>query len=321
MEKSGPPSLGFLVRRALPRSLLGKYIASFVAAVAVPLIGYTAADVWFASTEHRNALIEIQRTNAENAAFRIGQFIRGIEGQMRWMTHLSWEGNDGTQQRIDALRLLRQAPAITDLALIDERGRERLFVSRISMDRIATLADRSGEIAFREATRTGVHYGSVHFQRGSEPFMTVALSGARREAGFVVAEINLKLARDIVSGIRVGREGQAYVIDRGGRLIIHSDAGLVLKNTDLSAMARSLDADPGATLHHVDGLAGQPALLTEAMIPPLDWRIVVELPVVEANEPLRRPWSDPSPSPRSACLSRSASRVSFHGGWCVRFAS
>lgn len=288
MGKSGPLNLGLLVRRALPRSLLGKYIASFVAAVAVPLIGYTAADVWFASTEHRNALIEIQRANAENAAFRISQFIRDIEGQLRWMTHLSWEQSDAEQQRIDALRLLRQAPAIVDLALIDEMGRERLFVSRISMDRISTLADRSTEIALRDAVRTGAYYGGVYFQLGSEPFMTIALSGIRPEAGVVVAEVNLQLARDIVSGIRVGREGQAYVIDRNGRLIVHPDAGLVLRNTDLTATIRSIDADPGVALHRIDGLSGQPALLTQAMVPLLGWRVLAELPVAEANQPLWR---------------------------------
>ncbi|RDJ21924.1 HAMP domain-containing protein [Bosea caraganae] len=288
MEKRSPLNLGGLVRKVLPRSLLGKYIASFVAAVGVPLIGYTVADIWLASTEHRKALIENQRANAENAAFRISQFIGDIEGQLRWMTHLSWEDSDGKQQRIDALRLLRQAPAIVDLALIDEGGRERLFVSRIAMDRISTLADRSGEAAFRDAMSLGVHYGAVYFQRDSEPFMTIALSGPRREAGVVLAEVNLKLARDMISRIRVGREGQAYVIDRSGRLIIHPDAGLVLRNTDLTATIRSIDADPGAALHRIDGLAGQPALLTQAMVPPLDWRVLAELPVAEANQPLWR---------------------------------
>jgi signal transduction histidine kinase/CheY-like chemotaxis protein len=288
MKKSAPPGLGSFVCRALPRSLLAKYIASFVAVVAVPLVGYTAADVWFASTEHRNALIEIQRANAENAAFRISQFIRDIEGQLRWMTHLSWEDADGKQQLIDALRLLRQAPAIVDLSLIDEMGRERLFVSRISMDRISSLNDRSGEIAFSDALRTGIHHGAVYFQRDSEPFMTVALSGTRREAGVVVAEVNLELARNIVSRVRVGRNGQAYVIDHNGRLIVHPDAGLVLRNTDLKPMVRAIDTDPDAILHRVAGLAGQPALLTQAIIPPLDWRVIAELPVNEANEPLQR---------------------------------
>ncbi len=157
---------------------------SFVAVVAVPLVGYTAADVWFASTEHRNALIEIQRANAENAAFRISQFIRDIEGQLRWMTHLSWEDADGKQQLIDALRLLRQAPAIVDLSLIDEMGRERLFVSRISMDRISSLNDRSGEIAFSDALRTGIHHGAVYFQRDSELLHDrSALGNASRSRG------------------------------------------------------------------------------------------------------------------------------------------
>jgi signal transduction histidine kinase/CheY-like chemotaxis protein len=270
------------------RSLLRKYIAIFVAVVGIPLLVYTVVGVWFAAQEHRAALVEIQRANAEAAALRITQFAREIEGQLRWATHLSWNESGAEQHRIDALRLLRQVPAITDLTLLDGEGRERLFVSRVSMDRIDARTDRSRDEAVLAALKNGVHYGPVYFRRDTEPFISVALAATRREAGVVLAEVNLKFTRDVVSQVRVGREGRAYVVDQSGRLIAHPDASLVLRNTDLSSTMRSIDAQPGQALHALMNVQGEPVLVAQASAPPLDWRVLVELPEREAEEPWRR---------------------------------
>jgi signal transduction histidine kinase/CheY-like chemotaxis protein len=270
------------------RSLLRRYLVSFAAVVGLPLAGYTAIGAWSAASDHRDTLVEVQRTNAEAAAFRITQFVREIEGQLRWATHLSWDESDAQRHRLDALRLLRQVPAVTDLALIDGAGRERLFVSRVSMDRSDARTDRSGDDAVRGALARGTWYGPVYFRRGTEPFITVALAGTRREAGVVVAEVNLKYSRDVVSGVRVGQTGRAYVVDGDGRLIAHPDVGLVLRNTDLGALVRSLDAQPAGTLPRVRGPQGDEVLVAQALAPPLDWRVLVELPVAEADAPLQR---------------------------------
>ena len=61
-----------------------------------------------------------------------------------------------------------------------------------------------------------VYYGPVYFRRESEPYMTLALAGTRRDAGVSVAEVNLKLIWDVVSQIKVGEHGQAYVVDAAG---------------------------------------------------------------------------------------------------------
>ena len=71
--------------------------------------------------------------------------------------------------------------------------------------------------------------------------MTLAVAGTRRDAGVSVAEVNLKLIWDVISQIKVGQRGHAYVVGSGGRLIAHPDISLVLRNTDLSRPA----AGPG----------------------------------------------------------------------------
>ena len=92
----------------------------------------------------------------------------------------------------------------------------------------------------------GIHYGPVYFRRGSEPYITIALSGADRETGVSIAEVNLKFIGDVVSQIKVGERGKAYVVDEAGRLLAHPDIDLVLANSDLSGLAqfRAARADP-----------------------------------------------------------------------------
>jgi signal transduction histidine kinase/CheY-like chemotaxis protein len=270
------------------RSLLKKYIVSFVAVVVMPLAGYTVVGVWFAAEEHRAALAELQRVQAESTAFRITQFIRQTEDQLRWIAHLSWMENDPEQYRMEAVRLLRLAPAISDVTLIDGTGHERLFMSRMSMDRVNTRMDRTRDPHVLAALKSGIHYSPVYFRRDSEPFFTIALAGSRREAGVVLAEINLKYIRDVVARVRIGRQGQAYVVDQTGRLIAHPDASLVLRNTDLSHLVRTIDSQPEESLHAVQGSRGEPVLVAQALATPLEWRVLVELPESEAEEPWHR---------------------------------
>ena len=75
--------------------------------------------------------------------------------------------------------------------------------------------------------------------------MTLAIAGTRRDAGVSVAEVNLKLIWDVVSQIKVGERGHAYVVDAQGRLIAHPDISLVLRNTDMSRLAQVRAARAG----------------------------------------------------------------------------
>ncbi len=75
--------------------------------------------------------------------------------------------------------------------------------------------------------------------------MTLSLAGTRRDAGVSIAEVNLKLIWDVVSKIKVGENGHAYVVDGRGRLIAHPDISLVLRNTDMSCLAQVQAAQRG----------------------------------------------------------------------------
>jgi signal transduction histidine kinase len=297
-----------------------KYVALFVAVVGVALLSNGIFEVFFYYREHKASLIRIQHEQAEAAAAKIGQFIKEIESQLGWTTQLPWSAGSMQDRRFDALRLLRQVPAITELSQVDSTGKERLRVSRLAMDALDSGLDLSKDPKFTEAVANKVYYGPVYFRRESEPYMTLSLAGTRKDAGVSIAEVNLKLIWDVVSQIKVGERGHAYVVGSQGRLIAHPDISLVLRNTDMSKLvqvqaalaeqaalteqaalaAQASQAVPGRaapalpappprpaapnpdSLEGALNIQGQEVLTASAPIAPLRWIMFVELPVKEA---------------------------------------
>jgi len=268
--------------------LFTKYVALFVAVVGVALLSNGIFEVFFYYREHKAALIRIQHEQAEAAAAKISQFIKEIESQVGWTTQLPWSTASLDPRRFDALRLLKQVPAITELAQVDSTGKERLRVSRLAMDVVDSGLDLSKDPKFTEAVAHKVYYGPVYFRRESEPYMTLSLAGTRKDAGVSIAEVNLKLIWDVVSQIKVGERGHAYVVGADGRLIAHPDISLVLRNTDMSKLVQVQAAQAGnagagsESLQGAKNIQGQEVLTASAPIAPLGWTMFVELPVAEA---------------------------------------
>jgi signal transduction histidine kinase len=274
--------------------LFRRYVVLLVALVAGVLIISGGLSIYFTYQREKGALAQIQQEKAVAAAAVIRQFIEEIQNQIGWTTQLSLlpDAAGIEQRRIDYYRLLRQAPAITEIAFIDGSGREQLRVSRLAMDVVSSQADLSDEPAVRSAREAGAYFGPVYFRKESEPYMMLAVRGSGKKGDVTIAEINLKFIRDVISGIRVGKEGYAYVVDAEGRLVAHPDLALVLRKTDLSTLpqVRDVTAAPGSSVttsrQTTASIGGGPVLSAHAAIAPLNWHVFVETPLAEALAPL-----------------------------------
>jgi signal transduction histidine kinase len=288
MSVGQPTTLAPIAKRTGWRQISGplfrKYVGLFLAVVCVALLSNGLFEIIFSYREHTDALIRIQREQAEGAAEKISHFIKEIENQIGWTTQLTWSASTMEQRRFDGLRLLRQVPAITELAQLDPTGKEQMRVSRLVMDLGTDQTDYSHDPKFTEAVAKKVYYGPVYFRRDSEPYMTLSVAGTRLDAGVSVAEVNLKLIWDVVSQIKVGERGQAYVIDSDGRLIAHPDISLVLRNTDMTKLAQVQAARAGNAepVQEAKDVHGRGVLTAFAPVSPLGWLVFVELPVEEA---------------------------------------
>ena len=273
--------------------LFRKYAVLFAGLVGGALVAESGVETWFSYQENKAALIAIQHEKATAAAGAIEGFVREIERQIGWTTQAAYLSGAASaeQRRIDFLRLLRQAPAITDLAFLDAGGRRLLLVSRLAMDEVGSGPDLSATPEFRKARAEGMYVSPVRFRNGSEPYITLALAGRGTNRGVTVADVNLKLMWDVISRLHVGKAGHAYVVDSRGLLIAHPDIGLVLRKTDLSRLPQVAavlhpPADPDDVPAAAPGPGGGQVLTAHAAIAPLGWTVFVEQPLSEAFEPL-----------------------------------
>ena len=253
----------------------------------------------------RALLFRVLSLEAEGVAATIGQFLLEMLSQIGWTTQLPWSAGTIEQRRFDALRLLRQVPAITDIDMLDATGKEQLHVSRLAMDVIGRNTDFSQDPKFTEAVAHKVYYGPVYLRRQSEAYMTLSLAGTRRDSGVSVAEVGLKLVWDVIRHLTVSGHNVAYVLDAQDRIIGHSDMftsaldaqGQVVDHVDVSVFQRDLSglaqvqasraAGPSATTqaHVARDINGRDVLAASASValPGLGWHVFVELPVAEAD--------------------------------------
>jgi adenylate cyclase len=274
------------------RTLFAKYFVTLFVAVVLPVSLGAVGEAWFGYRDRRVHLTELFRTQSQSAADRIQTFIGGIHDQLGWVVQFPWTDGKDEQHRIDALRLLRQVPAISAISLVDGSAVERGFVSRLGISRVSKDADFSSNPALVGAreSASGVWYGPVNYQRGSEPHITVAVAGSRQAAGFAVADVNLKLIWDVVTAIKIGETGEAFVIDDAGRLVAHPDMSLVLRGDatvrEFDRLRRDIAASSGSATETEDN-KGRSVVALAAEIPSLKWTVVVQQPAAEAFAPIR----------------------------------
>jgi signal transduction histidine kinase/HAMP domain-containing protein len=275
----GPP------QRSRQGRLFRKYLLLILTLVSGALLTSSAISIYFSYQEQKAALGSLQQEKAIAAASRIEQYIRQIEQQLAYAALPQLDASDVELRRIEFLKLLRQVPEVTDITQLDATGREQVAVSRLGMDVIGSGKDRSQEPAFVNARRGQPWIGPVYFRKETEPYMTIAVRSTGSTGPVTIAEVNLKFIWDVVSRIKIGDKGKAYVVDDKGYLVADPDIGLVLRKTNLSELAHVRAASAGRGF---DGMAmlssdlgGTPVLVSVAPIEALAWKVFVEQPVSE----------------------------------------
>jgi len=276
--------------------LLGKYVIYFAILVTAALLASGLSGMYFSYRENVAALVDLQREKATAAAYKIEQYVREIEHQIGWtaLPQLSSGTPTLDQRRLDYLKLLRQVPAITEISYLDANGKEKLRVSRLAMDEVDSNKDFSGDPQFTEAKSGETWFGPVYFRKETEPYMTLAVPAGRDDSGVTVCDVNLKFIWDVITQIKIGKAGYAYVVGASGRLVSHPDISLVLQKSDFSDLPQvqaALAVVPAAGEEELavtiaNNAQGEPVLVASARTAPLGWAVLVEQPRVEAFAPL-----------------------------------
>ena len=106
------------------RSLAAKLAIALVGLITLVLLINGGANLWLNYDDAKRAILGVQLEKAQAAAERVDGFISDVENQIGWTTRAEWRRVPVEQQRYDLIRLLRQAPAVTEVSYLDPSGKE-----------------------------------------------------------------------------------------------------------------------------------------------------------------------------------------------------
>ena len=257
------------------------------------LITSAAVELFFRYRESVADIAILQGEMARGAAFKIRQFVLDIEKTMRASTQTQETVSTGLTKafRFQLLKMMKNTTAITTVVATDIGGNEIGKASRVELVEPEHLRNRASDEAFLHAREGNPYFGPVYFVRDSEPYMRIAVPiewFAGNVEGVLVADVSLKYIREVVSQIKVGNSGYAYIVSQEGDLIAHPDISLVLQKRNLRNLGQvqaALAGGPGP-LGAQPNFFGQQVFSAYATIPDLRWAVLVERPASEAYAPL-----------------------------------
>src|SRR4051812_20360752 len=145
----------------------------------------------------------------------------------------------------------------------------------------AVLLKYAGKVPLQGALQAGLAIGPVYVLPDAEGrpiprlVLAVGVAGAQDERWVLAVEVSLRRLAESFERFRPGESGAAFLLDGEGRVILHSERDLMLKQASLQdhPLVRGVQTDEW--------------LGANATVPLLGWKAVVQEPADEALRPLR----------------------------------
>jgi signal transduction histidine kinase len=286
-----------------PRALWRRYWRNIALLCLIVVGASSALDLFFSYRDRLHGIAEIQRAEAGAARARIAEYLSGVDRLLSGaLVYLDVEDVAIADKQTELRRLLQQIPSLISLRLLSADGRERLFVSRIELDRTSD-GGTTGATEPPPPRSGAVAYGPIHYRDGTAPAFSLNAWSARPSGGALVAEVDLKFVSDAVTQVRFGQTGRAFLCDAEGRVVAHPNLSVVLRKLRLpvptQAASGSLTAVswlPGANGYAEEGTAtrwaksldsGEEVLLSFVPVPGTGWTIYAEQQASEVMQSVK----------------------------------
>jgi signal transduction histidine kinase len=285
--------------------LFPKYALIFAAVVGLVLIASSAVHGYFAYTESRDSIDELQRGLVAAAAADLSQALEERASTLAPTAGSLFSAGQSPARdpgglAAEFVTLLGEGFA-DELQYLDESGKELVrgfFVVTeypVATAEPGTGRDLSDSAEFQVASEAGVYWGRVtvggdNFNRRYITFgVRDALVPGAAVTGRIDASFVLRRVHDFAE---TGTES-VFLVDETGRLLAHSSATSVSGLTDLSEIAqvkRAL-ADPvlpgeRSNAFSAKNVDGEDILTSYQTLPETGWVVFVEQPASEALGPL-----------------------------------
>ncbi len=186
----------------------------------------------------REQTLALQREIVERAAVQIMGFITELEDELKIAAQISdFNTMDRHEQYAVLSKLAFYRKRFAEIALVDSKGKEQVYVSLLEFTESERLKDWTQRNAFLFPLKNrSTYYGPVTFGENGEPFMLISHPVhdvyTNAMSYILVAMVRLKKIWDIIPLVKVGETGTMYIVDaKAKRVLAHRNPSVVRQNT------------------------------------------------------------------------------------------
>jgi len=185
--------------------------------------------------------------------------------------------------------LLSQNQALLEIIRLDPQGTVFASANQGDAPVLSNLFTIPQSSWFLQALQGRSYVGDLQLSATNKPYIILAAPAA--DGGVVAARLRMDLLWDVVSDIRFGKTGQAYIADLRGNIVAHANPQVVLDNTSIAgrpemvAALQAPDHRSNATYHN---FADQNVLGITLPIADSDWLVFTEVARSEALATVNR---------------------------------
>lgn len=267
--------------RFIPRRSLGGQIMSLLGvALLSTLILFSLSVFYFVNRTESNAWQGRQSEAAGNAAGVVSGFIQRVQDAMLVIGGVEPDYLRNNSDELDTI--LRRNTALLEIVRIDGAGQVYANAYR-DKSVLASQITIPQSQWFLQARAGQTFIGDVQLSVNNAPYLILAVPS--EDHGVVAARVQMDILWNVVRDIHFGNSGQAYVINRSGRIIAHTNPEIVINNTTLrerSEFTSMVSALNNEWYGSYTNFENERVVGYTCPIPGTDWLIVTELPMKEA---------------------------------------
>jgi len=260
-------------RQTAPKVLKNKILASLILTPAVPFILLAVVGYYFFTTSLETEISSRMVRVAEDHRKGIELFLHERVADLKLVSEsYSFESLSVPGKLAQVLKHLRTvSSAYVDLGLFNRQGRQVSYAGPYQLAG-KLYGDKPW---FREVLARGTYVSDVFLGFRQVPHFIVAIEVNKGEQAWILrATIDTLFFSDLVEKVRMGRTGEAYIINRQGYFQTErrSGGGLLDKDKDSSGFPAP---EPGVTTFIRQAADGERYLYASINLNEGNWRLVV----------------------------------------------
>ncbi len=246
----------------------------------VTLLALGAGVHLFISQNEQSTWQGRQQEAARYAAETVAVFVHRVQDRLIAISGLGLDEFETNSDLVD--KVFPNDLGILELVYVDVTGRVR--VSKWKDEAVLTRLFTIRQSRWFVESQAGHYYlGNVQLSVQGQPYMIVAVPAPHK--GVVAVRLRMQVLWDVVASLRFGETGQAYVVDRDGVIIAHSNPDVALMHLSLAGRPELVAADqtPGRNWNGIyTNFQGIPVVGVTTPVAGTEWLIMTELPQAEA---------------------------------------